>query len=148
MGKHAIDATARSKAPREVVWRLLADGRGWSTWGPWTEAELEQEGSPSPDGVGAIKRLTRKPVTVREEVTLFEPPSRLVYRLLSGLPVRDYEGQVELSDTDDGTQIHWRSEFDAAPVIGTLLRWQLGRTMTDVAIRLAREAEDRTAARP
>jgi hypothetical protein len=142
MGRHVIEETARSRAPRAAVWALVADGRSWSRWGPWQKAELEREGSPPPDGVGAIRLLTRRPVTSREEVVAFEPPERLRYRMLGGLPVRGYEAQVTLSDDDGGTLIRWRSEFDAKiPGTGALLRRSLAGFIRDVAERLAREAE-------
>src|SRR6185436_3221943 len=77
-----IDAKTHSRAPREVVWSILADGGSWSEWGPWTKSELDRVGSPPPGGVGSIKRLARGRMTIREEVTEFEPPSRFGYRLL------------------------------------------------------------------
>jgi hypothetical protein len=85
----------------------------------------------------------------REEVTEFEPPSRYGYRLLSGLPVRDYRAQVTLSDAADGTEIHWHSEFDARfPGTGGLVRRSLQRVVRDVASRLAAEAERRAGQDP
>jgi hypothetical protein len=145
MGRYVIDARARSQAPREAVWSLVADARSWSEWGPWQKAELEREGSPPPDGVGAVRRLTRRPVVSREEVIVFEPASRLEYKLLSGLPVRDYRGRITLADADGDTEIHWHSEFDRRfPGTGSLMRRQLEGFVQDVATRLAREAERRT----
>jgi Polyketide cyclase / dehydrase and lipid transport len=139
-----IDAETHSRAPRDVVWSILADGGGWAQWGPWSRSELERDGSPPPGGVGSIKRLARGRLTLREEVTEFEPPSRYGYRLLSGLPVRDYRAQVVLSDAADGTGIHWHSEFDARfPGTGGLVRRSLQRAVRDVAGRLAAEAERR-----
>jgi hypothetical protein len=143
MSGYVIEVGARSSASREAVWRVLADGRRWSEWGPWQKTELEQEGSPPPDGVGAIRRLTRRPVVNRERVTIFEPPDRFGYELISGLGLRNYRAEVRLSDADDGTDIHWRSEFDGAKIPGTapLLRRMLDGFIADVAQRVAREAE-------
>lgn len=149
MGRHIIDATAHSRAPREVVWDILAAAGSWSEWGPWTRSELEREGSPPPGGSGSIKRLQRGRMTLREEVTEFVRPSRYGYRLLSGLPVRGYRAQVTLSDAADGTGIHWHSEFDARfPGTGGLVRRSLQRAVSDVAGRLAAEAERRAGATP
>jgi hypothetical protein len=145
MGRYVIDVRARSKASREAVWSLLADGCSWSEWGPWQKAELEQEGTPPPDGVGAIRRLIRRPTVTRERVTAFEPGSRLSYEMLSGLPLRGYQGEVTLSEADGGTEIHWHTEFDGAKIPGTapLFRRMLDRFIADVAKRVAREAEQR-----
>ncbi len=142
MSRYMAEARATSAAPCEVVWRVIEDGRGWARWGPWQQATLEREGSPSPNGVGALRRMTRRPVVVREEVTIFEPPTRLGYELRSGLPLRDYRAQITLSAADGGTEIHWRSEFDPAiPGTGAFFRWQLQRFLADVARRAAQEAE-------
>jgi hypothetical protein len=144
MGKYVIDVSAQSRAPRDVVWGLLSDIDTWSKWGAWQTSRLEREGSPTPEGVGAIRRMIRRPVTTREEVTAFEPPDRLGYRMLSGLPLRDYQGQVTLTDSPEGTEIHWRTEFDAKiPGTGGLLRRQLDSFIADAAKRVAREAERR-----
>jgi uncharacterized protein YndB with AHSA1/START domain len=138
-----IEGRARSQADRETVWRVVADAPGWSRWGAWQKAELEREGDPPPGGVGAIKALTRRPVVSREEVTVFEPPSRLGYRLLSGLPLRDYEATIVLTDAPGGgTDIVWRSQFEPkVPLTGGLFRRSLGGFIQDTADRLAREAE-------
>jgi hypothetical protein len=142
MGKYVIKASARSSAPPNVVWGVLADASGWARWGPWQRSSLEREGDPTPDGVGALRRLERRPFVSREEVTIFEPPTRLGYELRSGLPLRGYRAEVTLSNAGEGTEINWRSEFDPAiPGTGAFFRWQLGRFIADVAERAAREAE-------
>jgi uncharacterized protein YndB with AHSA1/START domain len=140
-----VEATARSDAPREVVWRVLADGRSWSEWGDWQTTEYEREGDPPPDGVGAIRRFTRRPVTTREEVVLFEPPSRFAYELLAGIPVRNYRADVTLTDSGDGgTNIHWESRFDVkVPGTAFFFRPFIRRVIGDVARQLAAGADAR-----
>jgi hypothetical protein len=150
-----VQASARSSAPREQVWKVVSDGSGWWRWGAWRETRLEREGSPPPDGLGAIRVLvseargpTGRPVTSREQVTEYDPPSRFGYELLSGLPLRDYNASITLSDAaGGGTDIVWRSRFDAKlPLTGGLFRRALQRFTDDAVKRLAREAEsDRTA---
>jgi Polyketide cyclase / dehydrase and lipid transport len=144
VAKRIINTKAHSGASRDVVWSILADGGRWSDWGPWSSSELEREGSPPPAGLGSIKRLVRGRRTIREEVTAFEAPSRYAYRLVSGLPARNYHAVVTLSDAAGGTDIHWHSEFDAkCPGTGGLVRRALERAVVDVASRLAAEAERR-----
>jgi len=138
-----VEAHARSAAGREAVWVVVADARGWSRWGGWEAAELEREGDPPPAGLGAVKALKRGRVVSREEVTVFDPPSRFGYRLLSGLPLRGYEAEITLTDTPGGgTDITWRSQFEPkVPLTGGLFRRALQRFMADTVQRLAREAE-------
>lgn len=141
MGRWSIAAEARSSAPPEVAWPLLGEARRWSEWSTVRHADLEREGEPPPDGVGAIRRFRTPPVTTREEVVEFEPPRRLGYTMLSGLPVRGYRATVELHPDDGGTRITWASTFDGAPR-GTawFWRWFLRRTIRNFALRLARAA--------
>lgn len=138
-----VQAHAHSAADREAVWRVVADAEGWSRWGDWQRAELRREGEPPPGGLGAVKALERGRVTSVEEVTAFEPPARFGYRLLSGLPLRDYEAQITLAGAPGGgTDITWRSQFEPKiPLTGGLFRRGLQRFMQDAAERLAREAE-------
>lgn len=138
-----VDAHAHSAAGREAVWALVADARGWSRWGDWESAVLEREGDPPPGGLGAVKALKRGRVVSREEVTAFDPPSRFGYRLLSGLPLRDYEAEITLADAPGGgTDITWRSQFaPRVPLTGALFRRALQKFTADAAGRLAREAE-------
>lgn len=137
-----IEISARSGAPVERVWELLADARGWPAWTPFEAAELEREGTPLPDGVGAIRRLTLGKRVTRECVVAFEPPCWLAYQLLSGLPLRSYRADVTLRGAADGTEITWVSEFEPlVPGTGWLVKRRLEPFVAEVAERLARRAE-------
>ena len=140
MGRHAAESDAVAAAPREAVWEVLSDAARWHEWGIWSKTVLEREGDPAPDGVGAIRAFTKRPITSREEVVVFEPGSRLVYRLLSGLPVKDYTGTITLHDHPAGSRISWRSEWRSR-VPG--LQRRLQKLLDDVCSRAAREAEQR-----
>jgi Polyketide cyclase / dehydrase and lipid transport len=141
MGKYVVEARARSHAPPESVWEVLEDVPRWAEWGPWNSSELEREGAPPPGGVGAVRLLKRFAMTLREELTEFEPPARMAYKLLSGLPVRDYRAEVSLSPDGDSTELRWRAEFDALPGVGPLYRWQLQKAFEDITETVARRAE-------
>ena len=138
-----VQGRAHSAAHREAVWRVVADAPGWSRWGDWESSVLQREGDPPPGGLGAVKALKRGRVVSVEEVTAFEPPARFGYRLLSGLPLRNYEASITLTAAQPaGTDIEWRSQFDPKiPLTGGLFRRGLQRFMQDAAERLAREAE-------
>jgi hypothetical protein len=145
MGKHRIEGRATARVGRDAVWPVLADITRWAEWGAWEVTQREREGDPPPDGVGAKRMLRRGRIVSHEEVTAFEPPTRLGYRLVSGgLPVRGYTATVTLSDVGEGTEILWQAEFDGKfPLVGGLMRIGLGRFMQDAAERVAREAERR-----
>ena len=102
-----IQFERRVASPPEVVWEVLADHRGMPGWTPVRRAELEREGDPAPNGVGAIRVLHAVGPPLREEVTVFEPSRRLDYRMLSGAPVRNYRGKVVLTPVDAETEVIW-----------------------------------------
>jgi uncharacterized protein YndB with AHSA1/START domain len=93
------------KAPADVVFDVLTDHRGYAAITLLRKADLEREGEPAPNGVGAIRVLHSLGPPLREEVLVYEPVSRFSYRLLSGAPVRDHVGTVELTPSDTGTTV-------------------------------------------
>ncbi len=92
-------------APPEVVFDVLTDHRRYAEITPMRKSELEREGEPAPNGVGAIRVLRSIGPPLREEVIAYEPPSRFSYTLLSGLPIRDHVGTVELTPQGEGTRV-------------------------------------------
>jgi hypothetical protein len=151
MAKHVVEASAHSRAPREAVWAVVADLPHWKYWGPWERSEVESPGAPDPNGEGALRvmrsearRMGRKP-TLRERVNVFEPPMRFGYTVLSGMPVKDYQATITLTDAGEGTEIVWHIEFDGRfPGVGALIRSVLAPFAVDTSERLAREAETRS----
>ncbi len=106
-------------APPETVWEVIADYRAYPDYTPLRRVDLEKEGEPPPNGVGAIRVLHAIGPAIREEVAEFEPPTRLVYRMLSGAPIRDHVGTVTLEpaevDGRQGTRLVWA--IDTTPTV-------------------------------
>lgn len=92
-------------APPGVVWDVLTEHHLYASFTPMRRSELEREGEPPPNGVGAVRVLTSIGPPLREEVIAFEPPERFSYKLLSGAPVRDHVGTVKLAQNGAGTEI-------------------------------------------
>lgn len=92
-------------ASPEVVFDVLTDHRGYAEITPMRKVELEREGEPAPNGVGAIRVLHSVGPPLREEVIGFERPGRFSYRMLSGAPVRDHVGTVSLEPEGAGTKV-------------------------------------------
>jgi uncharacterized protein YndB with AHSA1/START domain len=134
-----IDVRARSAAPPEQVWALLADAGSWTSWAGFDEAAVVEG-----DGLGEVRRIRSGRVESRERVIGFEPPGRFAYELLSGLPIRDYRAEVTLTPgTDGGTEIRWHSTFrPKVPGIGWLMLPRLRQFIARTAEGLARAAEN------
>jgi uncharacterized protein YndB with AHSA1/START domain len=140
-----VEARIEVKAPAGVIWAALADSRSWPTWSRNDSAELVREGDPAPDGVGAIRIFRTGRITVREEIVAFEPERRVVYKLLAGLPARDYEGEVTLTPSagdPDVTVLVWGSTWRPRyPLSGWALRLGFQQVVNRWSADLARHAE-------
>jgi carbon monoxide dehydrogenase subunit G len=140
--------TETASATPETVYAVLSDVAGWATWAPGVKrAVLEHRGEPSPTGPGAIRKLGRPGFYVREKILATDPPHLQSYTLLSGLPVKDYRGDVELHPDGDATRIDWRGSFGVkVPGTGPILQRLLRSTIAKTASALAREAERKESA--
>jgi uncharacterized protein YndB with AHSA1/START domain len=109
-------------APPETVFAVLTDHRRYSELTPLRKSELEREGEPAPNGVGAIRKLSAVGPPLREEVVAYEQPTRFSYKLLSGLPVRDHLGTVELTPRDGGTRVVYAVRTTpTVPLVGAVV---------------------------
>ncbi|QZH61773.1 SRPBCC family protein [Mycolicibacterium farcinogenes] len=93
----------RIPADPAVVWSIVANHEGMSEWTPSRKVVLEAPGNPDRYGVGAIRALHMFGPVIRERITRFEPPTTLQYRLVSGLPFREYTGQITVEPTETGS---------------------------------------------
>ncbi|MDQ1431186.1 MAG: hypothetical protein QOF40_1788 [Actinomycetota bacterium] len=142
------DLTVHAAAPAEVVFEVLADATRWREWaGAMIDtSDWEREGDPAPGGVGAIRRLGRKPVYSREQIVEYVPPVHLAYTLLSGIPARGYHADIDLRADAAGTTIHWCAAFEPRIAgTGALLATVLRRIVLGYARAAAAEAERRVA---
>jgi uncharacterized protein YndB with AHSA1/START domain len=137
---------ANVAAPVETVFDVLTDHRGYSKISAIRAVELEREGDPPPNGVGAIRVLKSVGPPLREEVIEYERPTRFAYRLLSGGPVRDHVGRVELAPHDGGTQIVWHLDTTPTlpvlgPVIAAVVRMVVGQLFNGTVKEAERRAQ-------
>lgn len=145
MGQHSYDIEARSTAPIDLVFEVIADAPGWAGWVPSiSRAQWETEGDPAPWGVGAVRALgaARGPLS-RERIVEFDPPRHQAYVIVSGpMPVKDYRADVRLTPTSDGgTHISWKGSWTTrVPGVSNFL----AKMVLGFATGAAREAERRS----
>jgi uncharacterized protein YndB with AHSA1/START domain len=139
--------TREIAAPPETVFAVLTDHRRYAELTALRRSELEREGEGEPNGVGAIRRLTAVGPPLREEVIAFESPNRFSYTLLSGLPVRDHVGTVELSaDGGGGTQMVYAVRTQPTlPVAGFAVVAAVKQAVKGLIDGIAKESERRGA---
>jgi hypothetical protein len=139
---HVARAEVESAAPIDTVWQLVSTVDTWPMWSRHKFARLERDGSPTPDGMGAIRLLGLNPGKPtkcnREEVVAFDAPTHFAYKLLSGQPLDNYRADVRLTALPGaGTRIRWESQFGTHGVTGwfwvLVVRWVVKRWSTDLA---------------
>lgn len=134
-------------APPELVFEVLTDHRRYAELTPLRRAELEREGSPAPNGVGAIRVLSAVGPPLREEVLVYEPSTRFSYKLLSGLPVRDHVGTVELIPAGSGTRVAYAVRTTpTVPVGGFAVVAAIKQGIRQLLGGVAKESERRAVA--
>lgn len=139
-----LDFSRTVAAPPETVWEVVADLRGMSEYSRFRKIELERDGDPPPNGVGAIRVMHLVGPPVREEVIAFEPPRRFAYRMLSGLPVKDHVGTIELEAAGQGTRMSYVLETTPTiPLVGFALLAVMRNMVDGISAGIAAEAEKR-----
>lgn len=133
-------------APPEVVFDVLTDHRRYTEITSLRKAELEREGEPAPNGVGAIRVLSVAGPPMREEVIAYERPFRFAYKVLSGLPVRDHVGTVEMQPANEGTEVVYSVKTTPTiPLAGPVFMAVLRKAIRDLLAGVTKESESRVA---
>jgi len=133
-------------APPEIVFDVLTDFGRYSEITSLRKAEVERVGEPAPNGLGAIRSLTLVGPPMREEVIAYEPPHRFSYTVLSGLPVRDHVGTVELTPSDGGTRMVYAIHTTlTVPVGGFAVMAFVKQGIKTLVTGIAKESERRAA---
>jgi uncharacterized protein YndB with AHSA1/START domain len=137
----------RVNSPPEVVFDVLTDHRGYAEITPMRRVELEREGDPAPNGVGAIRVLHAVGPPLREEVLVYRPPTRFAYTVISGAPLRDHMGTVELTPDGDGTRVVYALKaIPTVPLAGGVVMLVLKEAVKRLLQGVAAESERRAPA--
>lgn len=119
---------ARRVIPSSVqqVWEAASNHQGMATWAPGLRVTLDELGSPEPNGVGAVRRISAAgPLPdIVERVTNFTPEKSISYEALAGVPFKNYGGEIRLSASGAATRIDYslRAERRIPFIEAALLR--------------------------
>lgn len=108
--------------PAERVFDVLADHAGYTRFPGVRSAKLTRTGTPAPGGLGAIRELAVGPGWFEEEITAFERPRRIEYRILRSRPPLEHQlGRIDLTPVPEGVHVVWTSTFRVKlPLVGGL----------------------------
>jgi len=131
---HEVRIQVEVPAPLETVWDVFVDYRRWPEWSGVKEVVLRSEGEPRPYGVGAVCVLRASGIAIEEEITGFEPPQRLTYRIVEGIPLRSHSAEVLFFKSGEHSRVVWRVQFvpsipGTGAWIATLMRRELQRIL-------------------
>lgn len=150
--RRSIRVQRRLDAPPETVFEVLADHARYDRFDGVGRAKLVRPGEHDRNGLGAVRWVWLGPLRFEEEITAFEPPTRLDYliREVKTLPFRHEGGSICLARVDGGTDAVWTSSFEIPiPVLGAFLdRIFAMRLERGFAGVLERSAEVATAGAP
>lgn len=134
-------------ASPERVFDTITDHRRYLEFTPIRRAELEVEGSPEPNGKGAVRALHVVGPPIRERVIAYERPHLFTYELVSGLPLRDHIGTVELGDSLGGTAMTYAVQTTPTiPVVGFVVVEAMKLALSRLMAAVAADAEEREVA--
>jgi len=139
-----VEAEGVARAAPPVVWELVANADSYCQWGPWSASGYRSPGDQN--GVGAIRWFRYGRTTTVERVLESEPPRRLVYTVVQGIPVRNYRAEVTLTPEGQGTRIRWSASWDRT-LGGRIVHSRLRSMYPDIVSRVI-AAADRAAAAP
>jgi uncharacterized protein YndB with AHSA1/START domain len=131
----------RFAAPPARVFEEVTDH---AAFGRWMKADIqvERQGTPPPNGLGAVRVVRARGTTVREEVVRWESPSAMDYRVIGGAPLRHHLGQLRFVPDAAGTRLTYSIRFDwpwwlGGTVVGRLVARTLEREITAGLGRMA-----------
>jgi uncharacterized protein YndB with AHSA1/START domain len=132
----------RISAPPEVVFDVLTNHRGYADITPVRRVDLEREGDPAPDGVGAIRVIHSVGPPLREEIVAYERPTRFSYTVLSGAPIRDHIGNADLYPNDGGTRMVYAVHMTPTiPLIGGAVVFVIKQAVSRLLDGVSKESE-------
>jgi len=126
-------------ASRERVFGALDDHANMGSWlgNPVSVVKRMDDG-----GVGTIRRIDAGVTKLDEEIVEREVPSRLVYRIVAGLPFLAYHrGEITIEPKGDhGSVVRWHVELDTkVPGMSALLGFAVGQALKRGLKRLDRQ---------
>ncbi|MCU1362974.1 MAG: hypothetical protein JWM55_802 [Acidimicrobiaceae bacterium] len=140
MSQLSVEATGTARSNPETVWTLLSGANTYAHWGPWSDGGYRPPAN-GPSRTGSVQWFRYGRSTSVEEILDVEEPRRVVYKVVSGLPVRNYRAEVTLTATPSGgTSIRWAATWDTT-VLGRVVRRKLQQLYPQIVAALVAAAD-------
>jgi uncharacterized protein YndB with AHSA1/START domain len=143
MSKLRVEAHGSAVASPDMVWPLVANAASYAEWGAWNGSGDRDLAGKSSGDAGTTRWMRYRNTTTVEQVLEVDAGRRMVYTVVSGIPVHNYRAEVTLTPTDAGTDIHWTAEWDRT-LLGRIVHRSL-RTFYPQMVDLLVDAAERNA---
>jgi len=140
MGELHVEAEGTTLAEADTVWALVADANTYAQWGPWNDGGYDPPAKgPSLPGSVQWFRFGRRTTSV-EKILEVDAPSRIVYTVMRGIPVKNYRAEVTLTpNVPRGTSIRWAATWENT-LMGRLVHRKLQTVYRQVLDALVAES--------
>ncbi len=142
-GQIKVGMTRHARADCSTVYGIAAHSPGYPEWSAIGSFEEIAPGTDERYGVGSRRIYRTAGMVLLEEIVAADAPRHIAYRVLSGLPLKDYLGQIDIVAEGEQVRIDWYSTFTPPKGFGWFWRWFMQRILTDMSRALVKEAEKR-----
>ena len=122
----------------DTLWDLLSDFGYFLS--PNINIKLETQGKPESDGIGSVRIVTIGKRQFRERIEKIKPQCNISYSLLSGAPVNNYIGSIDIEPISSNTLITWNVQFKPKVLgSGWIVKWFVKRTINYIISEIETE---------
>ena len=143
--KIRVGTTRQAKADAATVYEIAVHSPGYPDWSTIGSFEEVKPGTGERYGAGSVRIFRTGPFVIREEIVESIPGARVSYALLSGFPLKDYLGEIDICAEGNGTWIDWYSSFVPPKGFGWFWRLFMQNVLSTMSAALVKEAERRVA---
>jgi len=145
-----IVVTKTINAPIEDVFDAYTDHERLADLPMVISAEVVVPGKTEKNGLGAVRVVNGGLIMLREEITAFERPHLMEYRIRESRPASKHDlGRVEFTETPDGTKVTWTTVFGVRlPLVGTAIEPAFSMAFRTIFAMTLNQVAKRATAQP
>jgi hypothetical protein len=133
---HHLHVSMMFSSPVEAVFDQIADHASFLSVGGLS-CRLIKDGSPTPNGLGAVREVKAGKMIFKEEILGFDRPRRYDYKIVSAesggkpSPLDHERGWLTFEQVGSQTRVDWHTRYRIrVPIIGWFVeRFVIGRSM-------------------
>ncbi|MFT4125411.1 MAG: SRPBCC family protein [Gordonia sp. (in: high G+C Gram-positive bacteria)] len=143
-----IHLTRTIPAPIDDVFDAFTDHERLADLPMVISARLIRHGDTEKNGLGAIREVNGGVVWLREEITGWQRPTVMEYRIRKARPEVQHElGRVEFTEVPGGTHIDWISRFGLnVPIMNGVVEVIFGATFGQIFTLILAQVSKRAVA--